>query len=377
MRQNSTTPANTPDSTPTTHSKGCASEEDSVMDTSVSQESQESAQEMPIPMRKRKALRSLSHEPVKRTRKSDSGSLPPCSPSSLLSPRRENPTVRLTRSVTPQHYHLPHPQPQSGGTGEYADAQPTILDYVTVPVLPTQQEGGLSSGNNIEASTGEQVQISNVAIGEATTQGGSTKVEGVRIGTEHQSEREQRDETEEEKEDKKSEVESQEASSSQGQTDKAGRVSSSSCGAAAEVVSPRRYSTRRQGKNQGSIVEKLTQSYSARIEQALGSPEVKKKALPSPKRTPKAKSTLKAATTAAKSVNRSGRRSRGKVQSEALSEEMEVTSLPEHFEESDEGIIEGVDSSQTSASKTEMGEQGWLIQIAMEILFSDNIHFVM
>lgn len=355
-RKSSTTPANPPDSTSTTHTKGSVSEEDSMMDTWFSQGSQESAQEMPIPMRKRKALRSLSHEPVKRTKKGDSGSLPPSSPSSVLSPRRENPTIRLTRSVTPQHYHHTHPQSQSSSTGKCVDARPTILDYVTVPVLPMQQEGGLSSDNDIEACASEQVQVSNVAIGEATTQDASTKREEDKVGTESRSDREQIDVKREEKGDKQ---EVQKASSSRGQTDK---VSSSFSSTAAEDVSPHRYSTRRQGKNQGNIVEKLTQSYSARIEQALGSPEVKKKPLPSPKRTPKTKVTPKAATTAAKSVGRSSRRSRGKVQSVMLSEEMEATtSQLELSEKGDEGPNEGVDSLQPSTSKTEIGEQGLLI----------------
>ena len=341
-----------------------------MMDTLFSQGSQESAQEMPIPLRKRKALRSLSHEPVKRTKKSDSGSLPPPSPSSLLSPRRENPTIRLTRSVTPQHYHHPHPQPQSSGTGDCADTQPTILDYVTVPVLPMQQEGGRSSSNDIETCTSKQVEISNIAVGETATQDASTEGEEDKVGTESQSEREQRDVKEEEKGDKQSEVELQKPSSSQGQTDK---VSQSFSSTAAEVVSPRRYSTRRQGKNQGGIVEKLTQSYSARIEQALGSPEVKKKPLPSPKRTPKAKVTPKPATSTAKTGGRSSRRSRSKVQSATLSEEMEATSQPELSEKCDEGPNEGIDSSRPSTSKTEMGDQGWLICIRFELLLSVHL----
>ena len=83
-----------------------------------------------------------------------------------------------------------------------------------------------------------------------------------------------------------------------------------------KVTSPRRYSTRRQGVvAQGSTVEKLTQSYTARLEQALGSPDATQKkkalALQSPKRsTPKgAKASPKAPVKSG--GGKVGRRSRG------------------------------------------------------------------
>lgn len=330
----STTPANPTGSSSTTHAKDSTGQEESVMDTFFSQESRDSAQEMPIPVRKRKALRSLSHEPVKRTRKSDSGSVPPCDPSPTVASPGRNPTMRLTRSVTPQYYQT-HSQPASSSITEPNSSQPTILDYVTTPVIPTQPEGGTyaSSGNEIEARASEQVRISNIAVGETSShQTSLPKLEGDVTSVESEPQKG-------ESVDDRSDSEFQQTSSSQ---------------VSVEVVSPRRYSTRRQDRSQGSIVERLTQSYSARIEQALGSPEVKKKPLQSPKRTPKAP---KPTTVAPKSAHGRGRRSRGDSKSKAIGGERGGVSQLESA--GDE--VEEANLSQPSMSMTSTGGKGWLI----------------
>jgi hypothetical protein len=118
-----------------------------------------------------------------------------------------------------------------------------------------------------------------------------------------------------------------------------------------KVTSPRRYSTRRQGVvAQGSTVEKLTQSYTARLEQALGSPDATQKkkslALQSPKRsTPKgAKASPKAPVKSG--GGKVGRRSRGGARGKAESEE------GGGGRDDEESVITGADSQTVSEPST-------------------------
>ena len=318
------------------------------MSVFFSQESQDCVQEMPLPMRKRRALRSLSHEPVKRTKKNEPDSLLPLEQTTPMSP---DPASRATRSITPHHYQ-PHPQPRPQQMSSSVDAStndvhPTILDYAS-PVLLTQQEGVASTKDNIESCTNEQVQLSNVAIGTTPAEKTSPSVEEDNIDRSTEGHKEGENLCKEEKGSMCIETEAQKISSSSQEEPVETSTPSS------EVASPRRYGTRRQGKSQGNIVEKLTQNYSARIEQALGSPEVKKRQLSSPRRTSKAKITPKSG---ARPVGRPSRKSRGAQVKGQGDGDMEKA-------ERDDSANKGADlqakTSEASCSQTGSGKQGML-----------------
>ena len=320
-------------------------------------------------MRKRRALRSLSQEPVKRTRRNGSGSLPPGAPSAPSSGR--NPTRRVTRSLTP-HQQQPHQQllPKSVELSESPDTttQPSIKSILEdgtksrsdLPCLPQQQGGDSSDRNETEKCADEQMQISITATEMTSSQdapsGPSSTGEEDRIhaATDCQTEGEQLSKVS--SHDKKGDEENQhemgsQTSCSQEQTAEP-KVST-------EVASPRRYSTRRQGRGQGNIVEKLTQSYSDRIEQALGSPDKKKKTFQSPKRTLRTKVPPKAS---AKPVRRNSRRSRSnsnKSKCETGGENEAVhQSQAEHGEDEGEIPAEENDSRVSTETPTPQIESG-------------------
>ena len=307
----------------------------------LSQDSLDSCQEMPIPMRKRRALRSLSSEPLKKVKLNEpgSGSILPSNLDDDLSPHGPDPMKRLTRSITPHHYQ-PHPQESSADNASTVQIQGTssgltILDYAT-PVLPHVQESHDRGESEIEVCAGEQEQVSNTTIGVVPTRNAPSEslVEDVEKNV-SSSQAERAGSPDKKKRRSIFEMEVEASGSVE-------KVSS-------EVTSPHRYGTRRQGRGGENTVEKLTQSYSARIEQALGSPDMKKK--PShptpPRRTPKAKITPKEPV---KPVGRKGRRSRGTASSaKAKSENVEKDQPPEGKDNNDTN--EGVHSSEAAAAK--------------------------
>ena len=286
----------------------------------LSQESQDSCQEMPIPMRKRRALRSLSTEPTKKVRQNEPGSFPPSDHrDEILSPRGADHTERLTRSITPHHYQ-PHPQEVSSDdvATDCGTSQLTILDYAT-PVLPQGQEGCSREESEIEARTGEQMHVSNTTIETSLTVPQSTTTESP-IGEVKKSIPSSQTEITQSPDRKQGGTEMEPSVSPDRKKSGAEVEPSMSLSheqapvftekSPSEVTSPRRYSTRRQGKGGENTVEKLTQSYSARIEQALGSPDLRKKTgqQTPPRKTPRAKVAPKEPV---KPVGRRGRKSRG------------------------------------------------------------------
>ena len=399
----------------------------------VSQEdsSRECSQKAPILLRKRRALRSLSQEAVKKTRNDDPGSLPLGGSDSHLSPSgKGSSTSRVTRSLTPHHYIAQQQQVHVhvGGV-EPLKASDTVKQSVPeditesgsdVPNLlvpPMQKEGETKAVNDTEASAGgEQMQTSSVTPEQTSSEDGLAYF--LSMGEEektapsrdtHEPDRDsepsptkvvhdekkakQEDQSEEmdctgqaeakqspkatHGEDKKTAEQEQSVvetpistSGSQGKAVKPSKLETAkptTCKGSAEVTSPRRYSTRRQGVAQGSTVEKLTQSYTARLEQALGSPDAQKKKLPtlqSPKRTPKVAKAPPKAT--AKSVGgRNSKRSRGgargKVDREGGGEEGKAEM--EGGGGDDESAIGGAGSKAVSAPSTPqvgMGKRGEL-----------------
>ena len=341
----------------------------------LSQESQDSCQEMPIPMRKRRALRSLSTEPTKKVRQNEPGSFPPSDHrDEILSPRGADHTERLTRSITPHHYQ-PHPQEVSGDdvATDCGTSQLTILDYAT-PVLPQGQEGCSREESEIEARTGEQMHVSNTTIetslttpqstttttespiGEVEKSIPSSQTEITQSPDRKQGGTEMEASVSPDRKKSEAEVEPSMSSSSQEQAPVFTEKSPS------EVTSPRRYSTRRQGKGGENTVEKLTQSYSARIEQALGSPDLRKKTSQQtpPRKTPRAKVAPKEPV---KPVGRRGRKFRGGASNVVTeSEKVDVCVGQQGDGEDNENANEGAHSETVSAKpSTSSGMEGKLI----------------
>ena len=348
-----------------------------------------SHEEAPILIRKRKALRSLSHEPVKRTRSHDhdnddpANSLPLSESTTIhLSPPSDGgggggriPSARATRSLTPHHYVAFQQQRSGVAPLEGASGTVTVQQNMpesaekdvasSVPPPPTQKEMGSKAGMD-ETEDGEQVQTSSDAAPEQKSSSEDGLDYFLLMGEEDKTSMDtmERDAKQSPTEDlhdiKSTKVDQIEAMDCTGQTEaehspkatshseekepvmmeqsatantaspgktkalksesaKSATSSTTTCSKGSQqqkVTSPRRYSTRRQGVvAQGSTVEKLTQSYTARLEQALGSPDATQKkktlALQSPKRsTPKgAKASPKAP--AKSGGGKVGRRSRG------------------------------------------------------------------
>lgn len=383
-----------------------------------------SQEEAPIPIRKRKALRSLSHEPVKRTRSHNdsAGSLPlPESESHLSPPGGRAPSARATRSLTPHHYMTR--QQQVGEIEPLEEASDTVqqivpenasksaTDACSLVVAQMQKEDEPKAGNEPNESVGGQMQMSSVtpgpeqtssedglayflSMGEEDKTNMDTHVvekDSEQIPIKEQDNAEKKDQSElmdctsqadakhsptalhkeEEKVmvEEESGMETQMTSTSGTQQEKTRKPSKSETAKStvvSEVTSPRRYSTRRQGMAQGSTVEKLTQSYTARLEQALGSPDAHKKKLPllqSPKKTPKgAKASPKAPVKSGggKSSRRSrGGAPRGKAESEeGGGVEDKEKSERERGGGDDEGAIGGADSQALSEPSTPLVEEG-------------------
>ena len=387
-----------------------------------------SQEEAPILIRKRKALRSLSHEPVKRTRSHDdsASSLPLSESESHLSPHGGRvPSARATRSLTPHHYMIRQQQVSGIEPLEEAsdmvqqsvpeNASKSATDVHSLVVSPVQKVGVSKAGTDeTEGGVGEQVQTSSVTPEQASLEDGlayflsmgeedKTSVD-THAASEWSPAKEENnvkeiDQSEamdctsqaeakhspkashEEKEkatvEEQSGMETQAISTSVTQQEKVAKPSKSKTAKStttckgSEVTSPRRYSTRRQGVAQGSTVEKLTQSYTARLEQALGSPDAHKKKplqLQSPKKTPKgAKASLKAPVKSG--GGRSGRKSRGGRSGKAESEEGGGEEDKEDKEKGegeggggdDEGVTGGADSqavSESSTTQVGVGKQG-------------------
>lgn len=411
-----------------------------------------SHEEAPILIQKRKALRSLSHEPVKRTRSHDhdcdepAGSLPLSESMIHLSPPKDGsggrtPSARATRSLTPHHY-VVFQQQKSGvsslegasGTGTVQQSVPESAtctkSEADVPSLsvppPMQKEGGSKAVDATEErGVGEQIQTSS---GDAPEQKSSSEdgldyfllmgeedktsvdmaerdvkqspgevlhdVKSIKevdqsepmdctsqTEAEHSPKATLHSEGKEATPMEQSAMETQAVSNTASPGKKAAAkpskseatksaTSTTTCSKGSQqqkVTSPRRYSTRRQGVvAQGSTIEKLTQSYTARLEQALGSPDATQKkkalALQSPKRsTPKgAKASPKAPVKSG--GGKVGRRSRGggargKAESEeggggGEGEKEETKKGEGGGRDEEESIIRGADSQAMSEPST-------------------------
>ena len=380
-----------------------------------------SQEEAPILIRKRKALRSLSHEPVKRSRSHDdpAGSLPLSESVSHLSPPRGGgrvPSARATRSLTPNHYIVwqqqmsrvePLEETSTVQQSVPESASKSATDVYSLSVPPMQKEGVSKAGmDETERGVGEQIQTSSDAPEQKSPEEGlayflsmgegdktsmdterdskqspakvlhdekSTKEVDQGEAMDYTSQAEPKDSPKaSHSEEKKAVMMEQsvtetQAISTTGSQEKAASRSSKSETAksttAAKVTSPRRYSTRRQGIAQGSTVEKLTQNYTARLEQALGSPDAQKKkplALQSQKRTPKgAKASPKVPVKSGggKISRRSRGSARGKTESEGGGGEGEKEETEKGEGErggggDDEGVIGGADSRAVSEPST-------------------------
>ena len=436
-----------------------------------------SQEEAPIIIRKRKALRSLSREPAKKTRSQDpdhdpaAGSLPLSESASHLSPPSSGgrgsrsgrvPSARATRSLPPQHYVVIRQQvsrvtPLEDLEPAAATVQQSIPENSTksatdLPVAQMQKEQDSSKAgmDETERGTGEQIQTSNdapeqkedglayfLSMGEEDKTNMDTEEDKTSSDTKRDSklspakvlhseestkeidQSEAMDCTKVEHsprashdKEKKATMMEQGGTEAQVISITATQEKAATAGAkpsksetaksttttttattckGSEVSSPRRYSTRRLGITQGSTVEKLTQSYTSRLEQALGSPDALKKkplALQSPKRsTPKgAKASPKALPVkSGGSGGKVGRRSRGGARGKA---EIEVEGRGRGGEgekgetekgegggggEDDEGIIKGADSQAVSEPTTPLvgaekqGEQNQLGKIYSQI----------
>ena len=388
-----------------------------------------SQEEAPILIRKRKALRSLSHEPVKRTRGHDdpAGPFPLSESASHLSPPGGSgriPSARATRSLTPNHYivvRMSRVEPLKEASTVQQSATKSATDVYSLSVPSMQKEGGSKAGmDETERGVGEQIQTSSDAPEQKSPEDGlayflsmgegdktsmdnskqsptkvlhdekSTKEIDQSEAVDYTSQTEAKDSPiASHSEEKKAIMIKQSVTETQailttGSQEKTAAKSSKSETAksrttckGSEVTSPRRYSTRRQGIAQGSTVEKLTQSYTARLEQALGSPDAQKKkplALQSPKRTPKgAKASPKAPVKSG--GGKISRRSRGGARGKAESEEGGGEGEKEEIEKGegerggggggdDEGVVGGADSrvvSEPSTPQVGIEKQGELM----------------
>lgn len=408
-----------------------------------------SQEEAPIIIRKRKALRSLSREPVKKTRSQDpdhdpaAGSLPLSESASHLSPPSSGgrgsrsgrvPSARATRSLPPQHYVVVRQQVSrvtpledlepAAATVQQSIPENSTKSVIDLPVAQMQKEQDSSKAgmDETERGTGEQIQTSNdapeqksseedglsyfLSMGEEDKTSSDTKRDSKlspakvlhsEESTKEIDQSEAMDCTKVEHsprashdKEKKATMMEQGGTEAQVISITATQEKAATAGAkpsksetaksttttttattckGSEVSSPRRYSTRRLGITQGSTVEKLTQSYTSRLEQALGSPDALKKkplAFQSPKRsTPKgAKASPKIPPVkSGGSGGKVGRRSRGGAHGKAESEaegrgrggergKGETEKGEGGGGEDDEGIIRGADSQVVSEPTT-------------------------